>query len=113
MAVGEAQLVERERELEALERLIASARAGDGRALVVEGPPGIGKSALLAAARTGAAADMRVLAARGGELERELPFGTARQLLEPVLVGASPAEREALLAGAAALAEPVLLASDG
>ena len=55
---------------------------------MVEGPPGIGKSSLLAAARA-LARDLRVLSARGGELEREFPFGIVRQLLEPVVLGAT------------------------
>ena len=76
--------------------------------MVFEGPAGIGKSSLLAAARTAAAPDLRVLSARGGELERELPFGIVRQLLEPVVMASDAEEREALLAGAAALAKPVL-----
>jgi hypothetical protein len=49
-----------------------------------------------------------VLSARGGELERELPFGIVRQLLEVPLVSAGDDERRELLAGAAALAKPVL-----
>ena len=61
--------------------------------------------------RTAAAGDFRILSARGSELERELPFGIVRQLLEPV-VASDVEEREALLAGAAALAEPVLVAAD-
>jgi DNA-binding CsgD family transcriptional regulator len=104
--------VERELELEALDGLLASACAGSGGAVVFEGPAGIGKSSLLAAARTAAAAELRVLSARGGELERELPFGVVRQLLEPVVVASDTDEREALLAGAAALAKPVLFAAD-
>ena len=106
-----APLVERELELETVERLLAGARAGSGGAVVVEGPAGIGKSSLLAAART-AAVDLRVLSARGGELERELPFGIVRQLLESTVVAADAEEREALLAGAAALARPVLFPAD-
>jgi predicted ATPase len=106
-----APLVERELELETVERLLAGTRAGLGGAVVFEGPAGIGKSSLLSAART-AAADLRVLSARGGELERELPFGIVRQLLEPVVVACDAAERGALLAGAAALATPVLFATD-
>jgi DNA-binding CsgD family transcriptional regulator len=106
-----APLVERELELETVERLLAGAGAGFGGAVVFEGPAGIGKSSLLAAART-AAVDLRVLSARGGELERELPFGIVRQLLEPVVVTCDADEREALLAGAAVLAEPVLFAAD-
>ncbi|HEY1273263.1 MAG TPA: AAA family ATPase [Thermoleophilaceae bacterium] len=112
MSVQEAPLVERERELEALRRLTAAAREGAGGALVIEGAPGIGKSSLLAAA-CDALGDLRVVGARGGRLERELPFGIVRQLLEPVLTGAAEEEREALLAGAAALAEPVLRAPAG
>ena len=48
----------------------------------------------------------------GGELERELPFGIVRQLLESTVVAAEAEEREALLAGAAALATPVLFPAD-
>jgi tetratricopeptide (TPR) repeat protein len=107
-----APLVERELELETVERLLTGAGAGFGGAVVFEGPAGIGKSSLLAAARTAAAAHMRILSARGGELERELPFGIVRQLLEPAVVAFDAEEREALLAGAAALARPVLFAAD-
>ena len=84
--------MEREGELEALERVVVAARGGAGGAVLVEGPAGIGKSSLLAAARD-AAGDMRVVSGRGGELEREFPFGVVRQLLEPVLVGADEVER--------------------
>jgi DNA-binding CsgD family transcriptional regulator len=112
VSVQLAPLVERELELEAVERLLAAARAGSGGAVVFEGPAGMGKSSLLAAARTAAEGDLRVLSARGGELERELPFGVVRQLLEPVVVPCDAEEREALLAGAAALAKPVLLPAD-
>jgi DNA-binding CsgD family transcriptional regulator len=107
-----APLVERELELETVGRLLAGACAGSGGAVVFEGPAGIGKTSLLAAARAAAAAKVRVLAARGGELERELPFGIVRQLLEPVVMACDPEERAALLAGAAALAKPVLFAAD-
>jgi DNA-binding CsgD family transcriptional regulator len=107
-----APLVERELELETVERLLAGAQTGSGGAVVFEGPAGIGKSSLLAATRTAAGAELRVLSARGGELERELPFGVVRQLLEQVVVACEAEEREALLAGAAALAKPVLFAAD-
>jgi DNA-binding CsgD family transcriptional regulator len=107
-----APLVERELELETVERLLAGASAGSGGAVVVEGPAGIGKSSLLVAARTAAAPELRVLSARGGDLERELPFGVARQLLEAVVVACDADERDALLAGAAALAKPVLFGAD-
>jgi DNA-binding CsgD family transcriptional regulator len=101
-------LVEREREIAAIERVLAAARAGVGAALLVEGPPGIGKSRVLAAAHGLAAPGLRVVRARGSELERDFPFAVVRQLLEPVLMGAPEQERRELLAGAGALAEPVL-----
>jgi DNA-binding CsgD family transcriptional regulator/predicted negative regulator of RcsB-dependent stress response len=105
--VIEAPLVERERELEALERVLAGARTGAGAAALVEGPAGIGKSRLLAAA--GAAADdLEVLRARASELEHDFPFGVVRQLFEPVLFGATGEERERLLAGAGALSQRTL-----
>ena len=108
--VMDAPLVERERELEALGRALEAARRGEGGAAVVEGPAGIGKSRLLAAA--GAAADdLEVLRARGSELERDFPFGVVRQLFEPVLFGAADVERERLLAGAGAFSQRVLLGS--
>src|SRR6058998_2663984 len=95
------ELLEREGELAQLGALIGAAREGAGRLVLVEGGAGIGKTRLLAAARErGAEAGMEVLAARGGELEREFPFGVVRQLFEPALLEA--AERERLLADAAA-----------
>ena len=77
--------------------------------LVIEGAPGIGKTRLLdEAASAAATGGARVLRARGSELERELPFGVMRQLLEPVLRGLPEADRAALLDGDAALAAPAL-----
>ncbi|HEX3191202.1 MAG TPA: ATP-binding protein, partial [Streptosporangiaceae bacterium] len=52
-------LVDRQRERQALDRLMGDLRSGRGRALVVRGEAGVGKSALLEYA-AGAAADMRV-----------------------------------------------------
>ena len=104
-------LLERDRELAALEQLVGDARAGQGRVALIEGPAGIGKSRLLAEARRIAGSQMTVLAARCSELERDFSFGSVRQLFEPV---ARDAERRArLLAGAAAAAEGVLGAPDG
>ena len=55
---------------------------------------------------------MTVLAARGGELEREFSYGVVRQLFEAHLARASPSTRKKLLAGAAALAAPVVASSE-
>jgi DNA-binding NarL/FixJ family response regulator len=106
MPPGESGLLERERELAAIANLVQGAAAGDARIALIEGPAGIGKSRLLAEARRQApAAGLRVLGARGGELEREFPFGVVRQLLEPALV--DPEIRERALAGAAGSARAV------
>jgi DNA-binding CsgD family transcriptional regulator len=103
---GRARLLERESELASLDALIDQAVAGSARLALVEGPAGIGKSRLVAEARRlGSEAGLRVLAARGGELEREFPYGVVRQLFEPVLV--DPDERDRLLAGSAAGARAV------
>ena len=111
-AAGDADLVEREREVHALERVLDGALAGDGRVVFIEGPAGIGKSRLLQLARRrGEAAGALVLAARSSELEREFPYGVVRQLLDAQL--ADPAVRERALAGAAAGARAVFEPATG
>jgi predicted ATPase len=76
---------------------------------VIEGSPGIGKTRLLAEARAIAgSAEMRVLAARGGEFEGEFAYGIVRQLFEPLLASAAADLRAELLSGPAALIEPLL-----
>ena len=81
-----ANLLERDGELAALDGALADARGGEGRVVAVEGPAGIGKTRLLDELRERARADrMRVLSARGHEIERDFAFGIVRQLLEPAL----------------------------
>ena len=76
---------------------------------MVEGPAGIGKTVLLAVARDAAEGEgFRVLRARGAELEREFAFGVVRQLVEPVVVGASEEERSQLLDGPPGVAARLL-----
>src|SRR5256884_7475828 len=100
-------LLEREGELAQLGALVGAAREGAGRLVLVEGGAGIGKTRLLAAARErGEEAGMEVLHARGGELEREFPFGIVRQLFEPALARGGKAERREVLSGGAGLAAP-------
>ena len=101
--------LERARELAALDETIAGAAAGAGGVMLLEGAGGIGKTLLLAhAVQCAQASAMTVLRARGGELERQFPFGVALQLFEPYLSTASPRERRRVLAGAAAHAAPLL-----
>jgi DNA-binding CsgD family transcriptional regulator len=93
-------LLERDRELEQLDELVQRALAGDAVLALLEGPAGIGKSSLLAKAREKAAAEgFRLLAARGSDLERDLPYGVVRQLFESLLM--DPDRRERWLTGSA------------
>ncbi len=93
------RVLEREAELRRVDAALERASAGCGSLLVVEGPAGIGKSALLGAARElSRSRGLQVLTARGAELERDFAFGLARQLLEPPLA--------ALAADAGALRGP-------
>ncbi|HZO04773.1 MAG TPA: AAA family ATPase [Solirubrobacterales bacterium] len=100
-----ADLLDREPEIQELDARVEAALAGEGSLAVIEGPAGIGKSRLLAEARRRAGRSMRVLSARGGELEGEFPFGVVRQLFDPELT--DPERREQLLAGAAAPAAAI------
>ena len=108
-AAATGQLLERSEQLARIESALGEARTGHGTFLAIEGPAGIGKSALLGAARTVAAdSGMRVLRARGTELERDFAFGVVRQLFEPPLAEASELERTDLLQAAAGVAAGLL-----
>ena len=67
-----------------LDRLLASARAGDSQALVLRGEPGIGKTALLSYL-LGRASGCRTARAVGVEAEMELAFAGLHQLCAPFL----------------------------
>jgi len=76
----------RERELELIDELIDRARAGGGAVGVLEGPAGIGKTALLhEATRRAEGSGLSVLHGGGARLEREYAFGVVRQLFAPTL----------------------------
>ena len=108
-----AGLLERELELLALTEVIDDVREGRGRVVVVEGSAGTGKSTLLrATVATARGSDLEVVRARGGELEREHPFGLVRQLFEPIVRGLDPGARAELLGGAAAPAARLLGVGD-
>lgn len=100
------ELLERDDELAAIEQVLRGAIDGSGGLLTIEGEAGAGKTALLdTAARRGEEAGMGVLYARGGEFERDFPYGVVRQLFEPLLV--APERREELLRDNSAAAIPV------
>jgi DNA-binding CsgD family transcriptional regulator len=78
------QLRGRDKECEALDRLLAAVHEGESCALVVRGDPGMGKTALLdyAAER---ASGCRVVRAAGVQSEMELAFSGLHQLCAPLL----------------------------
>ncbi len=102
-------LLDRERELAALDAMVAEAAAGQGRLVLMQGPAGIGKSGLLGEVRARGDTRLRVLAARSSELEREFGFGVVRQLFEAAVAEAP----ELALAGAAGSAAPLFSAAPG
>jgi DNA-binding CsgD family transcriptional regulator len=98
---GRAGLLERERVLRDIEALLNSAASSEARALLIEGHAGMGKTRLheaaLDRARTG---DLVVLHAAGSELERNLAFGVAGQLLRSLLRELPERERKSVVAEA-------------
>lgn len=101
-------LLERAAELAVLARALQAVGSGRGATVVLEGPAGIGKSRLLSAAVQSLGGDAEILWARGGESERDFPFGVARQLFERRVLRAEAAERARLLGGPAAPAGELL-----
>jgi DNA-binding CsgD family transcriptional regulator len=101
-------LLDREAEVSAVAAAVALASAGNSGVLVVRGPAGIGKSALLRVSeRLANEQGVIVLRARAAPFEREFPYGVVRQLFEPALArGDLPVEE--LLAGSASGARVVL-----
>ncbi|QKW33177.1 AAA family ATPase [Actinomadura sp. NAK00032] len=81
---GRTPLLDRHRERAELDGLLGDVRSGRGRALVLRGEAGVGKSALLRHT-VGRAADMRVVRTVGAESEMELAFAGLHLLLAPLL----------------------------
>lgn len=99
-----AGLLERDAELQTLRAAVGAVAAGEARVALIEGAAGIGKTRLLTETRRFAdRAGLRVLRARGGQLEREFAFGVVRQLFEPAVLGAE----RSLLTGAVAATREV------
>ena len=99
-----ASLLEREGDLQMLIGVCEGAADGDGKIAVVEGPPGIGKTALLRACEVDSVVALR---ARGAQLEQDYGWGVVRQLFERWLLDQRDADREHLFRGAA---DPALAA---
>ncbi|MFD9890259.1 AAA family ATPase [Amycolatopsis sp. NPDC059027] len=101
----ERPLIGREDQLARVRELLT---AGAGM-LVFEGPPGAGKTALLAAAgKLAGAAGLPVASARAHPLKGDFTFGVVRQLFEPLLAAQPEEERAVALSGLAAPAGQVI-----
>jgi hypothetical protein len=107
--IGPAGLLDRDRELSAVCALLDDAASGVGGLLLVEGEAGIGKTGIVRTAGALARANgLRVLSARGSELESGLAFGLVRDMFSEPIRAADTDGHTALFVGAAALARPVL-----
>src|SRR5689334_15740974 len=82
--LSRAGLLDRDREREVLDRLVAETRAGQGRVLVLRGEAGIGKTALLGYL-SAAAEGCRIARIAGVESEMELAFAGLHALCAPLL----------------------------
>lgn len=102
-------LLERDAELAEIVDAIDRLRDGHSRLILVRGPAGIGKTGLVDAARAHAATrGIRVLNARGAEIETGVGFGLARQLLDAPVRSAKGAQRQRLLEAAGPVAAALL-----
>src|SRR3979411_1301073 len=81
---GRAELQGRRSERDVLDRLLQAVRAGESRALVVRGEPGMGKTALLEYL-VEQASGCRVARAAGVQSEMELAFAGLQQLCATIL----------------------------
>ena len=98
---GRAGLLERDDLLEAITAALDALQEGNGRALLLEGHAGMGKTRLHEAALDEARSrGVRVLRAAGAELEQNLAFGVAGQLIRALLNDLPPAGRRAFMAEA-------------
>lgn len=90
-----ASLLERDAHIDRLDTLLADCLHQAGRAVLVEGPLGTGKTELMRvfADRAAARHDVQVVTARCSAQERALPFGVVGQLFRAADWSARPAEQ--------------------
>ncbi|MFF7445571.1 MULTISPECIES: AAA family ATPase [unclassified Streptomyces] len=106
-------LLDRDEDVALLRQGVSGALAGAQGFFAISAPAGVGKTRLVKEAGTLAReAGLRVLSARGSELEREYSLGLVRQLFEPLLHSCDPEDRDRWLADAARPAGSVLGAYD-
>jgi DNA-binding CsgD family transcriptional regulator len=78
------KLIDRHTECGVLDRLVETVRAGESRAIVVSGPAGVGKTALLDYVAE-QVSGCRLVRAAGVQSEMELPFAALHQVCVPLL----------------------------
>src|SRR5438105_2931267 len=95
---GRKGLLERDDALAAIGEALSAAGADTGRGLLISGHPGMGKTRLYEATLDEARRrDFLVLRASGSELEQNLAFGVAAQLLRSLLADLPGPQRTRLL----------------
>ncbi|MFD5030346.1 AAA family ATPase [Streptomyces sp. NPDC058405] len=88
-------LLERDTELARVDAALRAADSGTSSLILVTGPLGIGRSALLRQLPGLAAGeDVRVLRANAAPMEQDFAFGVVRQLFDSLLTGAPEDDRE-------------------
>ncbi|MBJ7332828.1 MAG: AAA family ATPase, partial [Solirubrobacteraceae bacterium] len=99
-------LLGRTREVSEIDGLLRDVRAGRGRAVLLSGDAGIGKTALLDHARD-QAIGLRVLGTMGVEAEANLPFAALAEIAGPLVdyVGALPPVQAGAIRAALALGD--------
>lgn len=99
-------LLGRAQELTEIDTLLADAAAGRGRALLIRGEPGIGKTALLDCALD-RADTARVIGTTGVEAEAHLPFAALADIAGPLVdhLGALPGPQAGAISAALALTD--------
>lgn len=106
-------LVNRDEESRDLESLLTEILSGRSATAVIDGPVGIGKTALLdTVERAARSRGLVVLKARCSTIERDFPFGVVRQLLGPVLSTPGHSGRAAAVEARTVLAELPYRAAD-
>ncbi|MDQ2588434.1 helix-turn-helix transcriptional regulator [Saccharothrix yanglingensis] len=101
-------LFDRDSEIARLSRAVTDAAAGRGSLLVITGPIGAGRTALLDAVRPQAAREgAHVVEAVAARAERAFPAGVLRQLAEPLTADLTADERDRVAAGIADFLHPV------
>ncbi|MEU8235662.1 AAA family ATPase [Actinoplanes sp. NPDC048967] len=108
------ELVERDGHLAELGAIFEMSRTGKGQVVLVDGPPAVGRTALLwAAGQRATAAGFRFVSATCAPQERSLPMGVMTQVLQAIGAAGPPEDDDGDPVRLAAHAAAALLAAAG